>query len=120
MNPILDASRGRGRTVTGAFFALAMWYAAHRAVRRVWAFSEGQTLRVVVMLEPTRDGDDISPIWLANSSIWAHDLQTRLNTPVQLEATDEPLIADSSIDGVDSLVVADLSWRDPAMLLHAA
>jgi hypothetical protein len=76
MNLILDPSPDDGRTVTGAFVVLAKWYAAHSVVRRLWAIRESQRMRIIVKLEPTRDGDDIYPAWLANGHEWAHeDLQ---------------------------------------------
>jgi len=114
MNLILDPSPNDGRTVTAAFVVLAKWYAAHSAVRRLWAVSESQRMRVIVTLEPTRDGDDIYPAWLANGHEWAHELQLRLRGPVQLEVMDEPLLAGLAA-GVDGVLVAELSWRDATM-----
>jgi hypothetical protein len=86
---------------------LAKWYAAHSAVRRLWAISEAQGLRVIVMLEPTNDGDDLYPAWLANGQRWAHELQSRLGEPVRLELMDQPY------PGEDA--VTELSWRDASL-----
>jgi hypothetical protein len=111
---LLDPSPVDGRSVTGAFVVLAKWYAAHSVVRRLWAFNESRHMRVIVKLEPTRDGDDIYPVWLANGHEWAHELQLRLGGPVHFEAIDEPSLAGFGA-GVDSVLVAELSWRDASM-----
>jgi hypothetical protein len=99
------------RTVTSVFVVLAKWYAAHPAVRRLWAIKESQHMRVIVTLEPTHDNDDISPAWLANGHDWAHELQLRMDGPVQLEVVDEPSLAEL----FDGVLVADFFWRDPSM-----
>ena len=109
MNRALDPS-----PVTAAFVVLAKWYAAHSVVRRLWAIKESQRTRVIVTLEPTRDGNDISPAWLANGHEWAHELQLRMDGPVQLEVMDEPPLAEFAT-GVDDVLVAELFWRDPSM-----
>src|ERR671915_2236505 len=88
MNLILDPAQDDARPTTTASVLLARWYAANSAVRRLWAVSEAQRMRVVVTLEPTHDGDDIYPAWLANGNEWAHELQLLLDGPVQLEVTD--------------------------------
>jgi hypothetical protein len=114
MNLILDPSPNDGRTVIAAFVVLADWYAAHSAVRRLWAIKESQRMRVIVTLEPTPDSDDIYPAWLANGHEWAHELQLRLDGPVQLEVMDEPFLAEFAA-GVDGVLVAELFWRDSSM-----
>jgi hypothetical protein len=91
---------------------LAKWYAAHSAVRRLWALRESQGVRVVVTLEPTRDGDDIYPAWLANGRDWARELQLGLGEPVQLEVMHGSSPAEWAA-GADGVLVAELSWRDP-------
>ena len=93
---------------------LTKWYAAHSAVRRLWAISEPQRMRVIVTLEPTHDGDDIYPAWLANGNEWAHELQLGMDVPVQLEVVDAPFLAESAA-GVDGVLVAALFWRDSSM-----
>jgi hypothetical protein len=93
---------------------LAQWYAAHSAFRRLWAIKDPLGLRVIVMLEPTHDGDDIYPAWLANGHEWAHELQLRMAGPVQLEVVDEPSAAQFAA-GTDGVLVAELSWRDPSL-----
>lgn len=71
-------------------------------------------MRVIVTLEPTHDGDDIYPAWLANGHEWANELQLRMDVPVQLEVMDEPFLAEPAA-GVDRVLVAALFWRDSSM-----
>jgi hypothetical protein len=97
-----------------AFVVLAKWYAAHAAVRRLWAISKSRSIRVIVKVAPTSDGDDIYPCWLANSREWAHELQLDLGRPVQLDVVDESSLAEFAA-AVDGSLVADLSWRDGSM-----
>jgi hypothetical protein len=80
----------------------------------LWAISESQCLRVIVALEPTHDGDDIYPAWLANSHEWARELQFRMDGPVQLEVMDAPLLAEF-VAGANGILVAELFWRDSSM-----
>ena len=63
---------------------LSKWYASHSIVRRLWAMESGEAIRVVVTLEPTLDGDDTQPAWLANSWTWAQELRLRLQRIVHL------------------------------------
>lgn len=114
MNLVLDPLLNQLRAVTAALAALTKWYARHRTVRRLWAISEPQRMRVIVTLEPTHDGDDIYPAWLANGHEWAHELQLRMDVPVHLEVMDEPFLA-QPIAGVDGVLVAALFWRDSSM-----
>jgi hypothetical protein len=102
------------RTVTAAFLVLDKWYAAHPSIRRLWAVQESQGLRVIVTLEPTHDGDDIYPAWVANGHNWAQDLQSRMDASVELEVMDEPSLARLPI-GVNGVVVAELFWRDSSV-----
>lgn len=95
---------------------LGQWYSAHSAFRRLWAIQEPQRMRVVVMLEPTHDGDDIYPAWLANGQEWARELQGRIAEPVQLEVVDEPFAAEF-VAGIDGILVAELFWRDSSLPL---
>lgn len=97
--------------------ALARWYAEQPAVRRLWAIraAEEPMLRVIVMLEPSPDGDEISPAWMAHGSRWARDLRERLAGAVQLERIDGPLPDEFEIDG-DGAVLSALCWRDSTAL----
>ena len=71
-------------------------------------------MRVIVTLSPTIDGNEIYPAWLANGHEWAHDLQLRMDVPVQLEVMDEPFLTEPAA-GVDGVLVAALFWRDSSM-----
>jgi hypothetical protein len=57
----LDQSITRPRDITSESLALAKWYDAHPGVQRLWGISDTQALRVVVLIEPTYDGDDVYP-----------------------------------------------------------
>ncbi|HEY1230664.1 MAG TPA: hypothetical protein VGF26_25430 [Ramlibacter sp.] len=96
--------------------ALRSWYAARPAVRRLWAIRpeepiDSAALRVILMLEPSPDGDDHSPRWMAHGSRWASELSEQLASPVQLERIDGPLPEEFEIDG-EGVLVSALGWRD--------
>ncbi|CAN7696017.1 hypothetical protein ABL850_28155 [Variovorax paradoxus] len=97
--------------------ALARWYAEQPAVRRLWAIraEDEPMLRVIVLLEPSPDGDEISPAWMAHGSRWARDLRERLADAVQLERIDGPLPEEFEIDG-EGAVLSALCWRDSTAL----
>ncbi len=90
---------------------LAKWYAGHSAIRRLWAIRELQGTRVVLALQPTNDGDDVYPVWLANAGAWARELQLRLGAPVRLEVVDESALAGMAAE-IDAVLALELSWRD--------
>ena len=96
-----------------ALIVLEQWYAGHSAVRRLWAIKESQGIRVIVTLEPTHDGDDIYPAWLAKGREWARELQSRMDGPVQLEVIEEPYLPEF-VAGLDGVLLAELFWRDPS------
>jgi hypothetical protein len=93
--------------------ALAAWYAAHPSVRRLWAIRDALGLRVLVTLEPTLDGDDTHPAWIANRHAWADELQLCTDHSVRLERLDESVFEGAPFDAASS-IVATLSWRDPS------
>ncbi len=97
--------------------ALSRWYAEQPAVRRLWAIQapDEPKLRVIVMLEPSLDGDEISPAWIAHGSRWTRELRERLAGPVQLERIDGPLSEEFEIDGEGAVLTA-LCWRDSTAL----
>ena len=97
--------------------ALARWYAEQPAVRRLWAIRamDKPMLRVIVLLEPSPDGDEISPAWMAHGSRWARELRERLAGAVQLERIDGPLPDEFEIDG-EGAVLSALCWRDSTAL----
>jgi len=92
---------------------LAEWYASHSVVRRLWAIEAVDAIRIVVMLEPTVDGDDTQPAWLAHNWTWAHDLQLRTHRTVRLEMINDASHIDSLFD-TDSALITEMSWRDPS------
>jgi hypothetical protein len=91
--------------------ALAKWYAVHSSIRRLWAIEDRDALIVFVSLEPTSDGDDALPVWLARNEDWASDLAslTRREVQVRLIASG---VFDRSYVGTDAITIAELSWRD--------
>jgi hypothetical protein len=97
--------------------ALDQWYADHPAVRRLWAIAPEPSdpgLRIVVMLDPSPDGDETAPAWFAHGHRWSADLQRRLRTDVDLECIDGPVPDEFEIDG-KGVVVASLCWRDATL-----
>lgn len=106
-----DRSVDSGQTVPAISAVLDEWYSSHSAVRRMWAIEESKRFRIIVALEPTLDGDDTRPIWLANSRAWTLELQRLTDRPVQLDLIDEPSSMEPAVY-TDGLLVADLLWRD--------
>ena len=90
---------------------LSRWYAAHAAIRHLWALDGPDQLTVLVTLQPTADGDDTLPLWLAKSDEWTHDLRTRTRRAVQLRLLIADVLDDSIVE-LNSAVIAELSWRD--------
>jgi len=96
--------------------ALCSWYAARPAVRRLWVIrpeapAGGSALRVILMLEPSPDGDDPSPRWMADGARWATELSEQLAIQVLLERIDGPVPEEFEIDG-EGVLLAALGWRD--------
>lgn len=108
----LDPSVTGPRAITAESLALAAWYDAHPAVRRMWAIRDAEKLRVIVALEPTVDNSDTHPAWLANSHAWIRELRSHTGSVVELELVDEPLINEIDTDAEGDVVVA-MCWRDP-------
>jgi hypothetical protein len=110
INPSVTAPRN----ITAESLALAGWYDSHPSVRRLWGIKVAQGLRVIVVIEPTLDNDDVFPGWLANSSVWSRELHLQTGRCVQLE-----LVKDLPCDGIEvdpgSVVIADLFWRDATL-----
>jgi hypothetical protein len=92
--------------------ALSRWYASHSSVRRLWVIEDSEEFRVVVALEPSLDGDDTWPVWLANCDVWVVELRMHLQRPISLAHLNESLLMETEACG-DGVVVADLCWRDP-------
>ena len=114
MNTNLDALLDHGQTVAAAAAVLGKWYASNSIVRRLWAIEAREAIRIVLTLEPTLDGDDTQPAWLANSWTWAQELRFRLQRHVHLELINEPSArVEASCDSTNALI-AEISWRDPS------
>jgi len=93
--------------------SLSTWYDGHPAVRRMLAIHALDACRVFVTLEPTFDGDDTLPIWLANRNDWESDLQSLVDRDLQLRMIGATAIEDLHVGDADAVMIADLSWRDP-------
>lgn len=94
-----------------AVVALARWYADHSSIRRLWAIEDPIALIILVTLEPTSDGDDALPVWLANQRDWANDLRLLTQREVQLEVIPAGAFGPSYV-GPRAVTIAELSWRD--------
>lgn len=92
--------------------ALARWYADHSSIRRLWAVDDAEAIVVFVALEPSSDGDDALPVWLANRHSWTHDLRRATERDVELKLLVSEALEDTGIDS-DAVTIAELSWRDP-------
>lgn len=91
--------------------ALAKWYASHPSIRHLWAIEDSVALKILVTLEPTADGDDTLPVWLARSDDWANDLRMLAGRKVQLRL----LVADALVESYvkpDAVTITEVSWRD--------
>lgn len=97
--------------MTNVSTALARWYADHSSIRRLWAVDDPDGLVVFVALEPSSDGDDALPVWLANRHSWTHDLRRATERDVQLKLFASGVIDDTDI-AADAITIAELSWRD--------
>src|SRR5262245_11243931 len=111
----LDPSVTAPRANTPESLALAAWYDANPAIRRMWAIKDAQALRVIVTLEPAVDSDDTFPAWLANSQAWMHELHSRTGSLVELQLLDELPGDEFEIDAEGDIVITR-GWRDPALL----
>jgi hypothetical protein len=106
------------RRVTAEGEALADWYDAHPAIRRLWAIRSELALNVIVTLEPTVDNDDTYPAWFACSRGWAHEIQSLIGEQVSLELLEEPAVDEFDIE-LEGEIVAAISWRDPTSFWKA-
>ncbi|MGH8136649.1 MAG: hypothetical protein ACREVV_00430 [Steroidobacteraceae bacterium] len=102
-----------GRSANSESDALASWYGAHSNVRHLCAIKDSLGLRVLVTIEPTHDGNDSDPAWIANRDAGAQELQLCTAHSVRLERLDEPMFDSAAIDS-EGLIVGTLSWRDPS------
>lgn len=116
MNAIKRCSISESRP-TDIATALEDWYCDHAAIRHLWAVDTPAALVIFVRLEPTADGDDPLPVWLAHQHVWTNDLRARTQREVELKL----IIADiftATHEDSSSALVAELSWRDPWYLAN--
>jgi hypothetical protein len=90
---------------------LAKWYDAHASVRRLWAVEEGSLLAVYLSLEPTSDGDDALPVWLAMKSEWSSDLTSIIPRESELRFVTSDVLSSSYVTG-DAVMIAEVNWRE--------
>lgn len=87
--------------------ALSKWYCDHATIRRLWAFDDSPALVVYVTLEPSSDGDDALPVWLAHQHRWSGELRRLTQREVRLQ-----LISFGELDEDDQGAIVQLNWRD--------
>ena len=112
MEPIVNRLPTDPRQIAVASDCFTRWYAANESIRRLRAVEERDSLIVVLIaLEPTSDGDDALPVWLAKSSQWANELAGLTRREVQLQLRNSN---DFEAPGASAAtMIAELSWRDP-------
>lgn len=109
------------RSAASVEHALAQWYDEHPGVLRLYAIdamssrSGTRALRVVVILRPSGDGNEIGPRWMAHGTSWTRELRQRLERGVELESIDGPVDEASAIEP-GSRLMAVICWRDPTVL----
>lgn len=109
------------RAAASVEHALARWYDEHPGVLRLYAVdamssrSGARALRVVVILRPSGDGNEIGPRWMAHGATWTRELRQRLGRGVELESIDGPVDEASTIEPGSRLIAA-ICWRDPTVL----
>ena len=92
--------------------ALQRWYAAHPTIRSLWAFLESaeQSIEIAIQMDPTPDGDDVSPAWLGRAARWRRELQDTTRCQVRLQHV-ESALCDDDLARRGTLVSAQ-RWRD--------
>jgi hypothetical protein len=90
---------------------LARWYGAHASIRRLWVVEDAHDLTVCISLEPTSDGGDTLPLWLAMSQEWRRDLQSICRREIQLQFVEPDVLPSSHLTG-ESVIVAEVDWRE--------
>ena len=100
--------------------AMAEWYSSEARVRSFWAFGEGdlpnsqQRIRVLVLLDPTIDSDETSPVWLANAESWSLQLERIVGHAAMLELVRvDAQLPEGRVARGDPPLIAVLRWRDP-------
>jgi len=111
MNPAINRSAPDEQDVTDVARSLARWYAAQSSIRRLWASESRDALVVFVALEPTSDGDDALPVWLARNRDWASDLRLVTRREVQLKLVASDVFEEPHVV-TGAALIADVSWRE--------
>jgi hypothetical protein len=111
MSAAIDQFTTDDADTSGISTRFAQWYRAHASIRRLWAVQNDVGLKVCIALEPTSDGGDALPLWLAMSGAWRSDLQSICECDIQLELV-EPDVPSSSDLTDDGLIVAKVDWRE--------
>lgn len=112
MNFAIDRFPDDKAAATDISIRLAGWYAAHASVRRLWTVVDSEALIVFVSLEPTSDGDDTLPIWLANQQVWSDELKSLADRDVQLKLIAPGTFVEGYVE-MNAAAISELSWRDP-------
>lgn len=90
---------------------LARWYGAHASIRRLWAIESPLGLTVCISPEPTSDGGDALPLWLAMSQQWRSDLQSICGRDIELQLVEPDMLPPPSLTDC-AVIVADIDWRE--------
>lgn len=114
MNAVADGARTAEPEVTEIAAALAKWYADHSPIRRLWAIEDPVALKVLEALEPTCDGDDTLPVWLANNRGRANHLRLLVQREVQLRLVVPRAFGEPYVNP-DAVKIAEVGWRDSWM-----
>ena len=99
--------------------SLASWYDGCAEVRGFLATHRSEALpagklRILVVLEPTADGSDVLPVWMANAPRWVGLLKERTGREVSMELVqDLPPIGVEPVRG--EAIIAAGRWRDPTV-----
>jgi hypothetical protein len=112
MNAVTDVVSTAEPEIVDIAAVRAKWYAEHSPIRRLRAVEDSVALKVLVSLEPTSDGDDTLPIWLAKNRDWANDLRRRLQREVQLQLVVSSPFGEPYLNAA-AITIPEASWRDP-------
>src|SRR5690606_39884808 len=90
---------------------LSQWYRAQSSVRRLRAIADRDALIVLVTIEPSVDGDDMLPVWLARQHDWRNELSSLASRDVSLEPAVSGVFPQSGGDA-GAGGITDLRWRE--------
>jgi len=111
MKPAAHQLVDEDKEVASLSTRLAAWYDANASIRRLWAIENGRCLTVCVALEPTADGSDSLPLWLAMNREWNSDLEAIIPREIQLKLVASDMLPPSCIAD-DAVIVAEVDWRE--------